>query len=42
MKDIYNIKEKGLPQPEFKDYNGFLKQYFMVQKKMWEKLVGGR
>ncbi|KAF5418392.1 MAG: hypothetical protein C5S45_08770 [Candidatus Methanocomedens sp.] len=40
MKYIYNIKEKGLPQPEFKDYNGFFKAIFYGAEKDVEEISG--
>jgi len=40
MKYIYNIKEKGIPQPEFKDYNGFFKAIFYGAGKYVEKISG--
>ena len=40
MKDIYNIKEKGLLQPESKDYNGFFKAIFYGAEKYVEEISG--
>jgi predicted HTH transcriptional regulator len=40
MKDIHNIKEKGLQQPEFKNYNGFFKAIFYGAEKDVEEISG--